>query len=55
MALPSHLRAYKDLTRDEATRDWFNIPKEDHAGGLKGMDINAVVSIEGEAVYVSVS
>lgn len=53
MSLPSHLRAHKDLTRDETTRELFNIPKGDDAGGQKGMEINAVLSIEGEAVFVS--
>lgn len=53
MSLPSHLRAHKDLTRDESTREFFNIPKGDDAGGQKGMEINAVLSVEGEAVFVS--
>lgn len=55
MSLPSHLRAHKDLTRDESTREFFNVPKGDDAGGQKGMEINAVLSIEGEAVFVSLT
>lgn len=54
MSLPSHLRAYRDLSKDEHTRESFNVPKaDDEAGGPgKGMEINAVLSIEGEAVFV---
>lgn len=54
MSLPSHLRAYRDLSKDEHTRESFNVPKADDAAGGpgKGMEINAVLSIEGEAVFV---
>lgn len=76
MSLPMHLRAYTEKTKDEAARDFFNVPPPDQlpapsappvvvkpargkegagsASGLQGMDINAVLSVEGkEDVYVS--
>ena len=80
MSLPLHLRNYKEKSKDETTRDFFNVPyleslgilgessgsKDAHGGGvgavgsgvegLQGMDINAVLSVEGkEEVYVSQS
>lgn len=77
MSLPMHLRAYTEKTKDEQTRDFFNVPlaeqlpapnatpvvvkpaagraRSSSASGLQGMDINAVLSVEGkEDVYVSV-
>lgn len=76
MSLPMHLRAYTEKTKDEAARDFFNVPLPEQlpapsappvvvkpargkagagsASGLQGMDINAVLSVEGkEDVYVS--
>lgn len=76
MSLPMHLRAYTEKTKDEQTRDFFNVPlpeqlpapnatpvvvkpaagrrRSGSASGLQGMDINAVLSVEGkEDVYVS--
>lgn len=73
MSLPRHLRSYKEKSKDEVSRDFFNIPTQDafvpvndgeqpmlaksrkeDRGGLQGMDINAVLSVEGkEEVYVS--
>lgn len=72
MSLPRHLRSYKDKSKDEVARDFFNVPSQDAflaAGeapslaknrgqaekeGLAGMDISAVLSVEGkEEVYVS--
>lgn len=53
MSLPHHLRAYKEDSKENATRTFFNINKADE-DGLKGMEINCVLSIEGEAVHVSV-
>lgn len=77
MSLPMHLRAYTEKTKDEQTRDFFNVPlaeqlpapnatpvvvkpaagraRSGSASGLHGMDINAVLSVEGkEDVYVSI-
>ena len=74
MSLPMHLRTFKEKSRDEQTRDFFNVPIQDalpgpfeetvtvkprgkdvEGGGVQGMDINAVLSVEGkEEVYVSV-
>ncbi|KAK8847460.1 hypothetical protein IAR55_005318 [Kwoniella newhampshirensis] len=74
MSLPMHLRSYREKSRDEQTRDFFNVPLQEalpgpsdppsvvklrgvhHARGggaeLQGMDINAVISVEGkEEVY----
>lgn len=76
MSLPMHLRAYTEKTKDEQTRDFFNVPlaeqlpapnatpvvvkpaagrtRQGSASGLHGMDISAVLSVEGkEDVYVS--
>jgi hypothetical protein len=74
MSLPLHLRSYKEKSKDELARDYYNIPTQDafaplkegetqvlhkirnriDTGGLQGMDINAVLSVEGkEEVYVS--
>ena len=75
MSLPMHLRNYKEKSKDEQSRDFFNVPTWDavptpneepvttkprgskegsSSGGLQGMDINAVLSVEGkEEVYVS--
>lgn len=74
MSLPLHLRSYKEKSKDELARDYYNIPAQDafaavpegekqvlhkirnrmDTGGLQGMDINAVLSVEGkEEVYVS--
>jgi hypothetical protein len=74
MSLPLHLRSYKEKSKDELARDYYNIPTQDafaattegdkpvlhkvryrgDGGGLQGMDINAVLSVEGkEEVYVS--
>lgn len=81
MSLPMHLRAYREKSKDELSRDFFNVPQQDstpgpgeppsvvkirtrresNAGkekegekGTQGMDINAVLSVEGkEEVYVS--
>jgi hypothetical protein len=74
MSLPLHLRSYKEKSKDELARDYYNIPGQDafaapavgdrptlhkirnriDSGGLQGMDINAVLSVEGkEEVYVS--
>lgn len=52
MSLPHHLRSHKEATKDEQNRVFFNIDKAEE-GGLKGMEINCVLSIEGEAVHVS--
>lgn len=78
MSLPMHLRAYREKSRDEQSRDFFNVPTPDampapgdppavvklrNTGkevvsdekGMQGMEINAVLSVEGkEEVYVSV-
>lgn len=74
MSLPQHLRSYREKSKDELARDYYNIPNQDafapvlegdkpalhkirnriDSGGLQGMDINAVLSVEGkEEVYVS--
>ena len=74
MSLPLHLRSYKEKSKEELSRDYYNIPTQDafapvsegdkpvlhkvrhriETGGLQGMDINAVLSVEGkEEVYVS--
>jgi hypothetical protein len=62
MSLPSHLRSHKENTKEEATRDYFNVPRpmatdstvaKGAAGVTGGMDgISCVLSIEGEAVHV---
>lgn len=51
MSLPHHLRAHKEASKDEVTRDFFNVAKADDPA-LKGMEVNCVLSIEGEAVHV---
>ncbi|WVQ83298.1 hypothetical protein IAT38_005437 [Cryptococcus sp. DSM 104549] len=75
MSLPMHLRSFREKSRDELTRDFFNAPLQEqlpgpsdppsvvkirnhHNGGtprkgeMQGMDINAVISVEGkEEVY----
>lgn len=80
-----HLRAYREKSKDEQSRDFFNVPQPDSLPGpgdapsvtkirtpkastggsgngkekesdkgLQGMEINAVLSVEGkEEVYVS--
>ena len=73
-----HLRAYREKSRDESSRDFFNVPTPDAMPGpgeppsvvkirnvkegsekekdkgQQGMEINAVLSVEGkEEVYVS--
>jgi hypothetical protein len=78
MSLPMHLRAYREKSRDESSRDFFNVPTPDAMPGpgeppsvtkirnikevsekekdkgQQGMEINAVLSVEGkEEVYVS--
>ena len=78
MSLPMHLRAYREKSRDELSRDFFNVPTLDYIPapgdppsvvkirntgkdvpsekdkGMQGMEINAVLSVEGkEEVYVS--
>lgn len=83
MSLPMHLRAYREKSKDELSRDFFNVPQPDMTPapgdppsvvkirtrrdsnaekereaekGQQGMDINAVLSVEGkEEVYVSMS
>lgn len=77
MSLPLHLRSYREKSKEENTRDFFNVPLPDQLPaptdppsvvklrgtspswaskdekGLQGMDINAVLSVEGkEEVYV---
>ena len=80
MSLPMHLRAYREKSRDEVSRDFFNVPQLDALSapgdppavvktrarhdsnasrekeaekGMQGMEINAVLSVEGkEEVYV---
>jgi hypothetical protein len=52
MSLPHHLRAHRDASKDTITREFFNVNKAEEQG-LKGMEINCVLSIEGEAVHVS--
>lgn len=80
MSLPLHLRSYREKSKEETTRDFFNVPLPDQLPGpsdppsvvklrnvtpvwgqgkdekgSQGMDINAVLSVEGkEEVYVSV-
>ncbi|OCF45828.1 GTPase activating protein [Kwoniella heveanensis CBS 569] len=73
MSLPMHLRSYREKSKDELTRDFFNVPLQESLPGpsdppfvvkmrnqpyrnssveLQGMDINAVISVEGkEEVY----
>jgi hypothetical protein len=72
MSLPRHLRSYKEKSKDELARDFYNVPTQEEfsnagkglglakprgqggAEGLQGMDITAVLSVEGkEEVYVS--
>jgi hypothetical protein len=78
MSLPMHLRTYREKSRDESSRDFFNVPTPDAMPGpgeppsvvkirnikevsekekdkgQQGMEINAVLSVEGkEEVYVS--
>lgn len=72
MSLPRHLRSYREKSKDELARDFYNVPTQEDfvsaskgAGlsksraktesvGLQGMDITAVLSVEGkEEVYVS--
>lgn len=72
MSLPRHLRSYKEKSKDELARDFFNVPGQEafpgrdesptlakartrsDKEGLQGMDISAVLSVEGkEEVYVS--
>lgn len=78
MSLPLHLRSYKEKSKDELSRDFFNVPTEEQlpgpgdppsvvkirnasgsskkaeGPGNQGMEINAVLSVEGkEEVYVS--
>jgi hypothetical protein len=73
-----HLRAYREKSRDESSRDFFNVPtldampgpgeppsvtkirnvkevsEKEKDKGQQGMEINAVLSVEGkEEVYVS--
>lgn len=76
-----HLRAYREKSKDELSRDFFNVPQQEalpapsdppavvktrprresssarekeDVKGSQGMDINAVLSVEGkEEVYVS--
>jgi hypothetical protein len=72
-----HLRTYREKSRDEQSRDFFNVPtpdampapgdppsvvkirntkevlEKDKDKGMQGMEINAVLSVEGkEEVYV---
>jgi hypothetical protein len=74
MSLPMHLRSYREKSKDELARDFFNAPlpeqmpgpneppsvvkirgRRDIEGDRGGMEINAVLSVEGkEEVYVSV-
>jgi hypothetical protein len=69
-----HLRSYREKSKDELARDFFNAPlpeqmpgpneppsvvkirgRRDIEGDRGGMEINAVLSVEGkEEVYVSV-
>nr|XP_018265399.1 GTPase activating protein [Kwoniella dejecticola CBS 10117]OBR87557.1 GTPase activating protein [Kwoniella dejecticola CBS 10117] len=74
MSLPLHLRSYREKSKDEYTRDFFNVPTQaslpssssdtpsvvkirdkgyrNNELELQGMDINAVISVEGkEEVY----
>ncbi|WRT64714.1 uncharacterized protein IL334_001648 [Kwoniella shivajii] len=73
MSLPLHLRSYREKSKDELSRDFFNAPSQSSLPGpsdppsvvklrerpykngqeeLQGMDINAVISVEGkEEVY----
>nr|ODN93686.1 GTPase activating protein [Cryptococcus depauperatus CBS 7855] len=71
MSLPMHLRSYREKSKDELTRDFFNIPLQEQLPApsdppvvvklrqngngkneMQGMDINAVLSVEGkEEVY----
>ncbi|EIW71253.1 hypothetical protein TREMEDRAFT_71100 [Tremella mesenterica DSM 1558] len=72
MSLPMHLRSYREKSKDESARDFFNVPPQEalprpgdppsvvklhtylsrEGTGLQGMDINAVLSVEGkEEVY----
>jgi hypothetical protein len=78
MSLPMHLRTYREKSRDESSRDFFNVPtldampgpgeppsvtkirnvkevsEKEKDKGQQGMEINAVLSVEGkEEVYVS--
>jgi hypothetical protein len=77
MSLPLHLRSYREKSKEETSRDFFNVPLPDQLPapgdppsvvklrnntpwaskdekGSQGMDINAVLSVEGkEEVYVS--
>ena len=72
MSLPLHLRSFREKSKDELSRDFFNVPLEEQLpapneppsvvknrtkkelAGLQGMEINAVLSVEGkEEVYVS--
>jgi len=75
MSLPLHLRSYREKSKDEVNRDFFNVPTQEQlpvpsdppsavkirhkegsgvGAGMQGMDINAVLSVEGkEEVYVS--
>jgi hypothetical protein len=73
MSLPMHLRSYREKSKDELARDFFNAPlpeqmpgpneppsvvkirgRRDVEGNRGGMEINAVLSVEGkEEVYVS--
>ena len=77
MSLPLHLRSYREKSKDEVNRDFFNVPTQESlpvpgdppsavkirhkegsgvGAGMQGMDINAVLSVEGkEEVYVSQS
>jgi hypothetical protein len=72
-----HLRSYREKSKDELNRDFFNVPDQEAlpvpgdppsivkirhkegsgaGAGMAGMDINAVLSVEGkEEVYVSSS
>ncbi|GFZ47757.1 GTPase-activating protein GYP2 [Saitozyma sp. JCM 24511] len=71
MSLPMHLRSYREKSKDELARDFFNAPlpeqmpgpneppsvvkirgRRDIEGDRGGMEINAVLSVEGkEEVY----
>ncbi|UOH84190.1 hypothetical protein LQV05_000984 [Cryptococcus neoformans] len=77
MSLPMHLRSYREKSKDEYTRDFFNVPLQEQllgpsdppsvvkirnhhahngngpkAGEMQGMEISAVLSVEGkEEVY----
>jgi hypothetical protein len=74
MSLPMHLRTYREKSKDELSRDFFNVPLPEQLPGpsdppsaaklrnikdvqaAQGMDINAVLSVEGkEEVYVGSS